>query len=88
MPAETSTVKAGPRRLLWIWVVILFALHQDFWLWDDKNLVMGSMPVGLFYHAMFSIVASITWVLANKYAWPVEIEEWADGSEESGGGTK
>ena len=88
MPAKTSTVRPGPRRLLWIWVVVLFALHQDFWLWDNDSLVMGFVPTGLFYHSMFSVIASITWLLANKYAWPVEIEEWADGMDESSGGPK
>lgn len=76
------------RRLFWAWVVILFILHQDFWLWDDKWLVMGFLPVGLFYHAMFSIVASVTWVIANKFAWPVEIEEWADGGDDPDGGSQ
>lgn len=89
MDATASTrPNTRVRRIFWTWVVVLFVLHQDFWLWDDRSLVMGFMPVGLFYHAVFSIVASLTWVVANKFAWPVEIEEWADGGEDADGGSK
>ena len=69
---------------MWAIVVALFVLHQDFWWWDDKTLVLGFLPIGLFYHVIFSIVAGLTWLMANKLAWPTEIEEWAeDGSENS-----
>jgi len=58
-------------------VVALFVLHQDFWWWDNRTLVLGFMPIGLFYHMIFSIAAGLTWALANKLAWPEEIEAWA-----------
>lgn len=74
------------RWLVWLLVLALFVLHQDCWFWDDKSLVFGFMPVGLFYHALFSIAATVTWALANKLAWPEEIEAWADeGSSDKGG---
>ena len=72
------------RKLIWILVIILLVVHQDFWLRDDRSLVFGFMPVGLAYHAMFSIAAACVWALAVKYAWPHRIEQWAhDDKEES-----
>lgn len=62
---------------MWSIVVILFVVHQDFWWWDDKTLVFNFLPIGLFYHALFSVAAGLTWALANKFAWPDHIEEWA-----------
>jgi hypothetical protein len=66
------------KKLVWILVAALFILHQDFWWWDDRTLVFGFMPVGLFYHAIFSLAAAGVWALALRFAWPSHIEEWAD----------
>ena len=72
------------RTLVWVLVGALFLLHQDFWFWDDATLVFGFMPIGLFYHAMFSLAAAGVWVLAVKFAWPTHIEEWADEFDDAG----
>lgn len=66
------------RKFVWMLVGVLFVLHQDFWWWDDRSLVFGFMPIGLFYHMVFSLAAAGVWVLAVKCAWPSHIEEWAD----------
>lgn len=58
--------------------IILAILHQDFWNWDNGNLVLGFLPVGLAYHASYSIVAVIFWSLVIKFAWPTELEAWAE----------
>jgi len=55
-------------------VVLLVILHQDNWFWDDGTLVLGFMPVGLFYHACISMAASATWLLAVNYCWPVDAD--------------
>ena len=47
------------RWIIYGLVVVLALLHQDFWFWDDPTLVFDFMPVGLFYHALYSIAASI-----------------------------
>ena len=62
-------------------VVILAVLHQDFWNWDNASLVFGFLPVGLAYHALFSVLAAIVWAMAVKFAWPTRIEAWADENE-------
>ena len=58
--------------------VILFVLHQDFWNWGNTTLVFGFLPIGLAYHAGYSIVAALFWFLVSKFAWPHAIEKWAD----------
>ncbi len=45
-------------------------LHQDFWLWNDRTLLLGFLPVGLAYHAGYSIAAAALWALAVIFAWP------------------
>ena len=49
-----------------IWVVIFIALHQDFWLWTNKYLVFGFLPIGLVYHAGYAGLAALTmWMLVK-----------------------
>ena len=62
--------------------IVLAVLHQDAWNWDSDKLVFGFMPVGLAFHALYSIVAATFWGLVMKFAWPHELEEWAEGKEE------
>jgi len=64
--------------------VILAILHQDFWNWDNANLVFGFMPVGLFYHACYSLVAAFFWYLVMRFAWPQELEDWAEEKDSEG----
>lgn len=67
------------KHLIWILVALLAILHQDFWWWDDgRPLVLGFVPIGLFYHALFSVAASCLWAAAVCWAWPRELEAWAD----------
>jgi hypothetical protein len=66
--------------LLVIAVVAVAALHQDTWFWKDRSLVLGFLPVGLAYHALYSILASLTMALLVKVAWPVHLEETAPGA--------
>ena len=61
--------------------VILMVLHQDFWNWDNSNLVFGIMPVALAYHAVYSMVVATFWALVIRFAWPKDIEEWANGED-------
>jgi hypothetical protein len=77
------------KRIIFIVFVFLLLLHQDSWNWDNANLVLGFMPVGLFYHACYSLVAALFWGIVMKVAWPTELEKWAEGGPESSeGGSK
>ncbi len=45
------------RWMLTIAVAVLYVLHQDTWFWDTaRPLVFGFLPIGLFYHAAYSVV--------------------------------
>jgi hypothetical protein len=56
-------------------VVVVLVLHQDFWLWTNKTLVFGFLPIGLAYHALYALIAAFTMWLLVRFAWPKEIEE-------------
>ncbi len=58
------------KNFVWILVVLLIILHQDFWFWTDDTLVLGFCPIGLAFHIFLSIAACLTWWLATKFAWP------------------
>ena len=77
---NSNTAKNSGIALL-VAIFVMAVLHQDFWFWDDDSLVFGFMPVGLFYHAMYSIVAACLWVAAIKFAWPHHLEKMAEGEE-------
>ena len=62
--------------------IVLAVLHQDVWNWDNANLVFGFLPVGLAYHAAYSVVAATFWAIVMKIAWPTRLEEWADESND------
>lgn len=62
--------------------VILAILHKDFWNWDNSKLILGFMPIGLAYHALYSIVVAIFWALVVKFAWPKNLEKWAEAEDE------
>lgn len=87
MNSALSSSRTTPRsrRVVLILFVVLFVLHHDFWAWADRRLVLGFLPLGLFYHALFSVAAGVLWALANRYAWPDALERWAD---EAGGAAR
>ncbi len=61
-------------------LIVLFALlHQDFWFWREaRPLVFGFMPIGLFYHAAFTIAcAGLMWWLAATM-WPAHLDRADD----------
>ena len=62
-------------RLLAAAVPALYLLHQDVWFWNAaRPLVFGFLPVGLFYHAVYSLaVAVLMWSLV-RFAWPAHLE--------------
>ncbi|MDP6740061.1 MAG: hypothetical protein QF404_08615 [Planctomycetota bacterium] len=75
-------------RLIWLMVVVLAVLHQDVWNWDSKALVLGFIPVGLAYHALYSVAAALMWMAALRWAWPSGVEAWANETGEDGEGSQ
>ena len=67
------------RALLVLAVVALYVLHQDYWNWyDARPLVFGFVPIGLAYHAAFSVACAVVLGLLVTYAWPSHLEDEAD----------
>jgi hypothetical protein len=57
-------------------VAALYVLHQDIWNWREaRPLVFGFLPIGLFYHAAFTVATSAVLWLLVKTAWPSHLEE-------------
>jgi Protein of unknown function (DUF3311) len=64
------------RALLVIGVIALYILHQDVWFWRAaRPLVFGFIPIGLFYHACFTVAASFVFWMLVKHAWPAHLEQ-------------
>ena len=63
------------RLLLILLIVALYILHQDFWFWRTAQpLIFGFLPIGLFYHACFTLAVSmVMWLLIGQ-AWPAHLE--------------
>lgn len=71
------------KKIIIILAIVLGVLHQDFWNWDNATLVFGFMPIGLFYHACYSLVAALLWAVAIKIAWPTELVAWAEQDDDT-----
>lgn len=62
--------------LLTLMVSAVYLVHQDFWNWTRvEPLLFGFLPVGLWYHAAYSLLASALMWLLVKFAWPKSLEE-------------
>lgn len=64
------------RCLLFLLVLSLYLLHQDFWNWNRvEPIFFGFVPVGLAYHAAYSFAASLMMWVMVRWAWPKHLEE-------------
>ncbi len=65
------------KKLILVLVVIaLYILHQDIWFWRTSDpLVFGFLPIGLFYHACFSVAAALVMWMLVTFAWPGHLED-------------
>ena len=71
------------RTLLVLAVAAVYVLHQDVWFWRTaRPLVFGFVPVGLFYHACFSVLAALLMWLLVTHAWPHRLEAEAEARDE------
>lgn len=66
--------KTGLRNALYLVLVGFFVLHNDLWLWNDSRLVLG-FPIGLSYHALFSLATAVLMALLVRYAWPSHLSD-------------
>ena len=53
----------------------LLLLHHDWWNWSTAHpLAFGFLPVGLWYHALFTIAAALLMVGLVRWCWPSGLE--------------
>ncbi len=69
-------------------LIALAVVHQDFWWWDDPTPVFGFIPVGLAWHILISILATVLWWLATKHCWPEHLEEESEPASDAGTGAR
>jgi hypothetical protein len=70
------------RFLLTLVVIALYVSHQDVWNWRTAYpMAFGFIPIGLFYHACFTVAASLVMWMLVTYAWPSHLEEEVEGRE-------
>jgi len=56
-------------------VAVMYVLHQDIWLWRTPALVVfGILPIGLFYHAAYTLATSLLLWLLIRLIWPSHLE--------------
>jgi hypothetical protein len=69
-------MKAAKALLVTVLVLVVYLLHQDFWNWKKLDpLIFGFLPIGLAYHAGYSILAAILMAGLVWIAWPRHLEE-------------
>lgn len=78
------------RLLLLLCAAGLYLLHQDTWNWTEVHpLILGVVPVGLFYHFAYSLACAVLMWMCVTWAWPADLEgreeSPSDGSEADGG---
>ncbi len=70
--------------LVLLGVLVFLALHQDVWFWDDQEtLIAGFLPVGLAYHAVYTLAVAGFWWWAVQCAWPKGLDD-DEGTTENG----
>jgi hypothetical protein len=56
-------------------VLAVYVLHQDFWYWREaRPFVFGFLPIGLFYHAAFTLASAGLLLVLVKFSWPGHLE--------------
>ena len=82
--ASTRPRSAGTAALLVLALLLIIFLRHDRWNWTTpRPLLLGVIPVGLWWQAVVSVLASLVMWLLVRFAWPGHLEHLAeDGKEE------
>jgi hypothetical protein len=68
--------------ILTLLIIVVYVLHQDFWNWKSAEpLIFGFLPIGLAYHAGYSILGAIMMAILVKFAWPSHLESAAEADQ-------
>jgi hypothetical protein len=72
--------------LLFLLIALVYLAHQDIWNWKSAEpLFLGFLPVGLAYHAGFSVLCAALMAVLVKVAWPAHLEAQENNGEDAGG---
>jgi hypothetical protein len=64
-----------PVALVSLLIALVYLLHQDFWFWRTaRPLVFGFLPVGLAYHAAYTLAISLLMLYLVRRHWPSHLE--------------
>ncbi len=81
-PSASRPTRPTAPRAAWVapflllLLVLVLVLRHDFWNWDTPYpLLFGFLPIGLWWQALVSILASIMMALFVRLAWPHHLEE-------------
>jgi hypothetical protein len=54
---------------------VVYLLHQDFWFWRRARPLVFGLPIGLFYHAVYTLaVSALLWLIVRRH-WPSHLED-------------
>jgi dolichyl-phosphate-mannose--protein O-mannosyl transferase len=56
-------------------IFALIVLHQDWWNWRAARPFVLGLPVGLWYHAMYTVAAAGLMALLVRYFWPEDNQD-------------
>ena len=65
------------RWMLYLALIGLYLLHNDFWFWARPKSMVG-LPAGLLYHVGFCAATTALMILLVNYAWPRHLEMQSD----------
>ena len=61
--------------LVTLLIIGVYLLHQDFWNWKKAEpLILGFLPIGLAYHAGYSVLCACLMAVLVKLALPKHLE--------------
>ena len=80
-PSMTASLAKPRMGIFWLFFILMLLLHQDFWNWSMDGISYLGMPIGLFYHAIFSIACSFLGAWSVIRAWPEKWEKYAEEKE-------
>jgi hypothetical protein len=56
-------------------VLLVYTLHQDLWFWREaRPLILGVLPVGLAYHAAYTLGVPLLMAFLIRRLWPAHLE--------------
>lgn len=70
------------KRAVWALPVLLYALHNDLWLWNEPTRWFG-LPAGLAYHVLFCLAVVASMAALVRFAWPPELDSEEQDDEEA-----